>query len=121
MEADKTRIRTSIRKMIDMVKNGQWTRDVRHKESRLDGSYCALGMAGYAWDGNPHGDYSHPSLIDVLDRAITELPALSPGAMRNGGTMRGVHRPTSRVASYNNTVKDEDEIVAWFERALELV
>ena len=68
-------------------------------------------------------------LIDLLDRCIEpeELGKLRVWASKygydraipelGGGCIRGFDHASSRVASYNNTRKDESEIRAWYERA----
>lgn len=119
--ATKKKLREALLEMIGMVKNGQWCRDKIYQESRLGGQYCALGLAGKAWTGTARFHNEAEPLLSVLDQSIVQLPNIASGAKMNGGTSRGTERASSRIATYNNTRTSEDEIVEWFERALELV
>ena len=65
------------------------------------------------------------SIIDLLYRAIPQedkkrIESTRSGTKKNGGTYRGCGRRSSIVASYNNTVESEADIIAWFERAYAL-
>lgn len=68
-------------------------------------------------------------MIDALDRAIPpeELEALRPYVGQrgikelHGGNVYQLEDATDRVCSYNNTRKDEAEIIAWIEQAKLLV
>lgn len=63
-------------------------------------------------------------LVNLLDRTIPEdelnrLKYMYQKGVRtlNGGTFRGFESSDSRVATYNNTRENDQEIRAWYERA----
>lgn len=70
----------------------------------------------------PYQDEFADQLVAKLDRAIPPedlaiLESLGPGAKLNGGTIRYMGIPLGRVTSFNNTRKNEQEILDWIERA----
>lgn len=114
----------AIRRMIGLVQEGRWIRDFRRrKNARGTLCFCALGMVDEVT--NYTNTIEGVDIVRILDRAIPEsdkkiLRTRSTNDMINGGTIRGTQSHSSRVASFNNTVMGEDEIIAWYERALEL-
>lgn len=83
-------------------------------------------------DAVPSASLRH--LVVALDQAIPEdewrellervvESGIYPPTMyiENGGFFRGSISPDLRVASYNNTRKNEQEVIEWFERAILLL
>lgn len=67
----------------------------------------------------------HQALINLLYEAIPQeaeekLRRFASGDYLNGGTCRGWMVRSSAVCTYNNTIKSEQEILAWYQRAREL-
>lgn len=54
----------------------------------------------------------------IPEKELARLRQLPIGRIENGGIIRGNWYMTQVVASYNNTRKDQQEIIEWFERAL---
>lgn len=106
-----------LRTLVEWVKDGKWCRD---ETDNGRGQMCAGGLCSMIATGNPN--YWHAAetmrLLEILDRAIPVFPDhLATGEKQNGGTMRGKTGHGQRIASYNNTVRDEGQIIDWFENA----
>ncbi len=103
--------REALRKMIGLVEEGHWTRDTTD-----DGHnhHCTYGLM-LRVSNVDSSNYNR--LQQALNETVPAGPFPASGTVRNGGTSRG----NDRICSYNNMISGPEEIIKWYERALERV